>query len=128
MSEAAERVRMMTLKRQADAAAARAGTLGEELQRIWDGDGEPPVRLVAEFEGACAEAERLLLEYSLGGTEAAESNPEMAGITPGQVEYEKFCVEEWRHGRLWNIWAGMRPEDKGEWEASAMLYRPPTEQ
>lgn len=62
----------MTLKRQADAAAARAAALGAALERAWDGGGEPPPQLVAEFEGACAEAERLLLEYSLAGTEAAE--------------------------------------------------------
>lgn len=62
---------MMTLKRQADAAAARAEALGAALG-IWDDDDEPPPQLVAEFEGACAEAERLLLEYSLGGPMAAE--------------------------------------------------------
>ena len=42
--------------------------------------------------------------------------------TPGQLEYEKFCVEEWKHGRLWNAWALVLPEDRAEWEMSAVLW------
>jgi hypothetical protein len=71
MSTAAEYVRARTLKSLADAAMARAEELGDELEAILN-DGDPPPDLVALFDYAVTEAERLLLEYKLALPETTE--------------------------------------------------------
>lgn len=77
MSDAAEHTRAHLLKRRADLAVKRAEALWAAIERGGINGAELPAATVTEFEQACDEAERLLLEYSLAG-ETAERTYQQA--------------------------------------------------